>query len=86
MKRIFLTTSNWYRKTAQRLALTILINLVKTKESLSLTELDEKIKTILSQLNKNKGKLVLLEFDEKRKNTLILSLLNKKLTIYIKMK
>ncbi len=37
-----------------------LSKLIKTKEKLSLTELDGKIRTILLKLNKTKGKLILL--------------------------
>ncbi len=43
-----------------------LSKLIKTKEGLSRTELDRKIKTILSNLNKNKWKLIRLVFDEKK--------------------
>ncbi len=37
-----------------------LSKLIKTKEKISLTELDGKIRTILLKLNKTKGKLILL--------------------------
>ncbi len=36
-----------------------LSKLIKTKEKISLTELDGKIRTILLKLNKTKGKLIL---------------------------
>jgi hypothetical protein len=43
-----------------------LSKLIKTKEKLSLAELDGKIRTILLKLNKTKGKLILHVCDEKK--------------------
>jgi len=43
-----------------------LSKLIKTKEKLSLTELDGKIRTILLKLNKTKGKLILLVCNAKK--------------------
>ncbi len=43
-----------------------LSKLIKTKEKLSLTELDGKIRTILLKLNKTKGKLILLVCNGKK--------------------
>jgi hypothetical protein len=40
--------------------------LIKTKEKLSLTELDGKIRAILLKLNKTKGKLILLVCNGKK--------------------
>ncbi len=43
-----------------------LSKLIKTKEKLSLTKLDGKIRTILLKLNKTKGKLILLVCNGKK--------------------